>query len=746
MKYPMINRQPRREVNVPQLSGGLNLRDSLTGVRDNQMTDCVNMWYKDGMLRTRPGFVTNEGMLIERKAMNDDMYDATYIANIKSHTGVKNGEAVLISGIECDGSYKHGAWQGLVSFFWQYPDKTISAGYVGDDVWRGIEEECTNREELEVAAEKISRLIFKKDGYLYLFLNENGKSFQAYRAQIADKLSWDYISWDEYYIPTVYTHCLATNNSGSFTSTQFEAYNSLCDGYKMVYSLYNPARETNLMIYGLGNININDSYIIEATIIRRDGREDKYIANKTFGYTAYSEKVNERIMSVNFEENRQYILFSTDGDYHNVIELTEADNYAEDNLIITIMPTVSYRNKNRAKIFNMTQSVWFGGAANGINGGSRLFLCGNKDDSDKALIMWSSLNNPLYFPENNYAYVGDKSQGVTAFGQQGENLIIFKDKSTYYSYYNVNDNITADDLINQSVVDYEANSVIFPMIQLNANIGCDCPDTVQLCRNRLVWVNSDGNVYTLYSNNQYSERTIYKVSDMVSTALKKENDLKKAVSCDFEGHYLLGVGSTIYVMDYNSYGYQYVASFSKNEDSNVQIPWYVWTFDCGDIGKLYELNNKLMIATNFKIGADVAISFSMLSADKITNGDVVTFYDERNAQICFANNKIVSSFQSKQFDFSAGHYLKNIDRVSVGFGNNSGEPISVSFVTDKGIESDVVSLNGAQTDERQAAFVRVKNFYPSARAVRTFGVKIECEGPLVIDGLALQYRLLGGVK
>ena len=134
--------------------------------------------------------------------------------------------------------------------------------------------------------------------------------------------------------------------------------------------------------------------------------------------------------------------------------------------------------------------------------------CGNKDEDDKALVVWSSLNNPLYFPENNYAYVGDKSQGVTTFGRQGENLIIFKEKSTYYSYYATNDSITADDLINQTVIDYEANSVYFPMIQLNANIGCDCQNTVQLCRNRLVWANSDGNVYTLYSNNQYSERTI----------------------------------------------------------------------------------------------------------------------------------------------------------------------------------------------------------------------------------------------
>lgn len=746
MRYPMINRQPRREVNIPQLSGGLNLRDSLTGVRDNQMTDCVNMWYKDGALRTRPPFVTNEEMLIEREMINNKWYDDTYIANIQSHPNVKNGEAVLISGIECDGSYKDGFWQGVVSFFWQYPDKTINAGYLGEDVWQGIEEECKTKEELEAAAEKISRLIFEKDGYIYSFINENGKAFYVYKAQIADKLKWEYIGRDDYYIPTVYTHCLPTNNSGSFTSTQFEAYNSLCDGYKMVYSLYNPARETNLMIYGLGNININDSYIIEATIIRRDGGEDKYIANKTFGYTAYSEKVNERIMSVNFEENRQYILFSTDGDYHNVIELTEADNYAEDNLIITITPTYPYGNKNRAKIFNMTQSVWFGGAANGINGGSRLFLCGNKDDSDKALIMWSSLNNPLYFPENNYAYVGDKSQGVTAFGQQGENLIIFKEKSTYYSYYATNDNITADDLINQSVVDYEASAVCFPIIQLNANIGCDCPNTVQLCRNRLVWANSDGNVYTLYSNNQYSERTIYKVSEMIEATLKKENGLKNAVSCDFEGHYLLGVGNKIYVMDYNSYGYQYASSFSKNEDSNVQIPWYIWTCDVGENGKFYEMNNRMMLVNNFMTDDGVTIVFSMLSSAEKGNCDLMAIYDQGQKQTIITNRKIASKLQTKLFDFSSAGYLKNIDRVGVAFGNNGGEPITVSFVSNIGTDSEMVSLYDSDTDERDASFVSVKSFRPSTKAVRTFGVKVECDGQLIVDGLSIQYRLLGGVK
>ncbi|MBQ8794082.1 MAG: hypothetical protein IJZ63_05005, partial [Clostridia bacterium] len=448
-----------------------------------------------------------------------------------------------------------------------------------------------------------------------------------------------------------------------------------------------------------------------------------------------------------FDNDYQYITFSNDSDYQNsVIELTEDDNYAEDNLIITISPSHPYNDKNRAKIFNMSQSIWFGGAANGINGGSRLFLCGNTDEKEKSLVVWSSLNNPLYFPENNYAYVGDKSQGVTAFGQQGENLIIFKEKSTYYSYYNVNDNITADDLINQSVVDYEANSAIFPMIQLNANIGCDCPYTVQLCRNRLVWTNSDGNVYTLYSNNQYSERTIYKISDMINSMLKKENDLKNAVSCDFEGHYLLCVGNKIYVMDYNSYGYQYAASFSKNEDSNVQIPWYIWEIsDVGYVGKLFAMNNKLMRMNSYDTSDGVMLTFSTLSADENTANDKILFLNQ-NDKVEIIEKKIKSKLQTKLFDFSAAGYLKNIDRVSIAFGNNGGEPINVGFLTDKGSESDVVTLAGSSTDERDAAFVAVKNFYVSARAVRTFGVKIECEGPLIIDGLSLQYRMLGGVK
>ena len=65
MKFPKINKQPSRSVTVPKLSGGINMRDAVTMVQDNQLTDSKNMWYKDNILKTRPGMYTNDNMKFE---------------------------------------------------------------------------------------------------------------------------------------------------------------------------------------------------------------------------------------------------------------------------------------------------------------------------------------------------------------------------------------------------------------------------------------------------------------------------------------------------------------------------------------------------------------------------------------------------------------------------------------------------------------------------------------------------------
>ena len=44
-----------REISLPELSGGLNVRDPEYAILDGQSPDMLNMWFKDSALTKRPG-------------------------------------------------------------------------------------------------------------------------------------------------------------------------------------------------------------------------------------------------------------------------------------------------------------------------------------------------------------------------------------------------------------------------------------------------------------------------------------------------------------------------------------------------------------------------------------------------------------------------------------------------------------------------------------------------------------------
>ena len=68
-----------------------------------------------------------------------------------------------------------------------------------------------------------------------------------------------------------------------------------------------------------------------------------------------------------------------------------------------------------------TQSIWYGGSTGGISGGSFLFMAGAEPNK----LIWSDVDNPLYFPENNYLRVGSDSEKITKLAKMGNNLVIF---------------------------------------------------------------------------------------------------------------------------------------------------------------------------------------------------------------------------------------------------------------------------------------------------------------------------------
>ena len=707
MKYPVLNRKQRQSVVVPVLNGGLNLRDSVSNVNDNQLTDCNNLWFKDGMLRTRPGLNASQ---VTEDANNSGMKVQ------KHHVFSENGQ--LFSALTDEAS---DTW---IDFYW-------SKGSQYD----------------------IPRLVLADGegigGVTYFVVQQNTKIYcfvsplcNIYCLDISDptEIEWEHVSQQDYYIPTIVMNCLSTYSSigyellDSTKATHIEGYSLLTNYYKMIYSTGNPNMSS--VVYFPFLLPIAEDIIVTVKYTNRSG--------VTYTHTMFTDSE----LSQYYEEtdpgdgmrlggHQQGFWFSVPGTGYK--EFTPSD-YIRNNMEVTAAyrQDASEKIKNESKVFRMTLNEWFGGGNAGYNGGTRLFLSGNDVPDEKNLVIWSGLNNPLYFDENCYFYVGTDATPVTAFGKQSDMLVIFKQNETYYMQYAQNDDITAADLINQNVVDYQANAVFFPLTLINSTIGCDCPGTVQLCRNRLTWLTSEGKVYSFVVANVYNERTIYEVGEMVYNDLRKygAEELQNATSADWQEYYLISVVDSLtgktntFVMDYNSSGYQYPYSYGKSEDANKSIPWYRWTFDILDASEMISYDGDLCILYDRK---NAALKHEVWKADVSRELDTD------------AGSLIPVMLQTKIFDFLQG-YRKDVNSVVFSVGNNGGYPLEIHYVTDAGTEYDEIEIDSEQTDPHDLGFLTDFPMYPCIKSVLRFGVRIECKAATTFNSLRITYKILGGAK
>lgn len=734
MKFPKINKQPKRTVGMPKLSGGVNLRDAVTLVNDNQLTACQNMWYKDGILKTRPGLSTNPNMKYDvflkyeecdGKPLDIYMSKNGLIYRLYQFRASGSANSTLSDGSPCEVSASHNG------FFWVSRVNIIPLPEINDG---GI----------SFATQ------FKNKIYVY---TTNRNIYTMVIDPEENNPQWLKVTEDEIYKPLILTHCKPTGkprpSQGELLengAVMFEGYNLLGNYYRMQWSTYNnsiayqtsesDSTRMHTMVYGLlHSVKDFPGKTVTAKITNKYGTV--YTHSLTIqDVSGWQFETTDRGDDIYLAVFGTMLAFVSSPGQLSYARVTEND-YVRDNMEITApCPNDA---KNLEKVFGMRQAIWFGGDALGISGGTRLFLGGNVNAGEESLVQWSGLNKPTYFPENGYAYVGNSTQRVTAFGRQSDTLVIFKEREIFYTQYTRNANITADNLINQSVVDYTASNVYFPMIQLHSTIGCDCPNTVQLCRNFLVWANSDGNVYTLRSENQYSERNIYCVSDMVSRSLK-ECDIKNAYSADFDGHYFLFCGGRAYVMNYESYGYVYANSYNKTDDAQLMIPWWIWDIPY-DADYLWN-KGVFVVADNLFVvlyNADGYISkfYACIFSE-------YTDYDEDPD-----GNKttITSSFTTKIFDFSSPHTNKNVPLVNINFGNNGGVPIKVSFITEQVVEcGETVILSESNDDEYSPEYVHNRQFHPCVRPINRIGVKADSDGRMSVNSISIDYRLLGGAK
>lgn len=369
--------------------------------------------------------------------------------------------------------------------------------------------------------------------------------------------------------------------------------------------------------------------------------------------------------------------------------------------------------KNRSDlIIKNPLKTTFGGTNSGYNSGTRLFVAGNPEH--KNVLRWSAVNDFSYFLENNFAYIGRDDEEITALGKQDGYLVVFKERELYVLEYTY----TTD--ANNELIVY------FPVKPISPYIGCDCPHTVQLIANRLTWLTSDGKVYTLYSENSYSERNVREISKHIENELKKhtKEELKAAKSADYNGNYMLFIGKTVYIWNYDT---NPLYNYTSSEKAQQNLCWFKWDFPY-PIDYACVFNGELHVICND--GTDYqgyVLDYGEDADDTVGAGDTIP---------------ITSKYKSKLWDFGSPFTFKRINRALFEVQTAKDGEIKVYFCTEQGREPIPAILDSQYTTNDNNAF----NARPHLARVRSMGFELESKVAVKLYSAAVSAEIYGEVK
>lgn len=705
MKYPTMGNVRSYRVELPQLNGGVYASLPPHLIADNQLSDIFNMWYKDGRLQTRPGFVTRESRI-----------EMNVTANFHVHP-FKNGFAVF--------SYTQSFFECFVM------DKDSNFVSRFDNQFGGeVEKEIVSVAPVNVSAE--SEGVTNGCSFVLLFFLKNGET-RIFGYNESTKKAEEISP----YVPTLLKNGAPTDGTAqNAAGVTLEPKNLLSQKYKCQYTTDGngwcfvlPESIENVLkisvTYDDGEKEVKEHFVTES---------DKDIEHSTSKYTYWQETTDRgdgRYLRVCITTNEFWFTDENGTALENPKQARVANNV-----------TATIENPPEGHLTGMQFATWFGGGSSGLSGGTRVFLSGDK--ADPSFVVWSSLNNPLYFPATNYAYVGDSDSPVTAFGKQSDMLVIFKSNEIYCMQYMQGSSTTDEQLQNQESIDVESAQALFPMYPIHPEIGCDCPETICLCDNRLVWLNSDGRVYGLFSNGQFNENNVRELSKAIEPYLlgHKKSAMQNACAENDGSRYYLFVDGAMYVLDYSSTGFSYYSSYSNDEKAQKMIAWYRWDITRDSlrmteaqgapfVPQLFKNDRHFYVVANANdAGIDYLCVLELKEREK--DGGL---YNEQTDIRCY--------FKTKQFDFGHAERLKRINPFYLQITGDEGKTLKLTYLNGNRECLDDYSPVMIGEALEDCAPMRIT---PNAVRVRDFGFRVECDGRMEVGSLTLNYAMMGTVR
>lgn len=468
MKHTRLGYTASRRTALPPLSGGMDTSRPAHLIRDDQVCEAHNVWWRDGMLRTRPALravSADVGLGMPRVTSFNDS------AILYANAGNKHRLAVLRA------------------------DGTLHGVTVTDSTVSGI---------VAVSADNAAAVLYFRGSGAVWRLSDDGTLTEAAPT-----------------IPCVLSAGRATKTKRREESgALIQPVNLLTPAYTCRYTT-----DGEGIYYWLPEaVNVRFDAPLTIAYTTAAGVRHTHTVPPATDVRRETGSSTDDLLAV-YEPSVKCFYF-TDKD-KKPVALPMAD--VADNLTLS---SECVRSERFSRIGKMTVGTVFGG---------RVFLGG--DTTAPHRVQWSAVNDPLYFPENNFASVGEADDRVTAFGRQGEALVILKEHSVYVATEH-RETITATDVQSGAVADTETG-VYFPLVQVHSEVGCPYPATVRLCGDRLVWMAGDARVYTLFTGGTYDAKRVRPLSRPV------EPLGTKAVSAVRYGErYVLLSGADAVVLEY----------------------------------------------------------------------------------------------------------------------------------------------------------------------------------------------------
>lgn len=681
MKYKTLKQSDKKVLKINNLSGGADFSDPRSQISQKKLSNVLNMAYTDGRITARLGLYADTASVIESHALDySNIYTYEFIGGKVSVNGESNDVVGVIQLTDnsfyylkiyfIDGSGNK-KYTGSINFLRYSDDSFYQPGKV---VFYNAS---------PVSGGGIFAFVTTKNIY-----NVKETSYRIYEIS-TDLSSWNQIT--DFYIPTVYINGRGTRyeeakvQGNAFTGQPkfLESMNMLTNRFKCYFTSDGSSSCFRLPFSGLSD---------DSVICRVYGAPNYYV-DWVIGANTSSktEKFYSVDITLNVDREKGIIYFSVpSGDY----EIPSARLYHENNICVT----ASKITENSFSKGTVCTSCAVSGSGLVFSGGT---------DGDRIISV--SPKNPLYFPCDSSAVVGEKGTKITALVYHKNSIYAFKKNEVYSVKVKKGDIISSISLLaDDDAVFYDDDT--FEISKIFGKTGCESENSCTVYNGYLTWFGSDRKVYKLDSS--------YKVTELSEDVNSKIDSIKKTsysrgFSAVLGKYYALIIGYKAFIMEYGK---------------NKEPCWYLWDF--GDIRVIGVYNNSAESRILCAGSDENALYTAKLSGDK----DIDIRHERSQDSPTLNSVNIPCSLSTAHFDFGSLCEKKILNSILLSIATEDYVKI---YINSKYF--DRINLSGNRADCVCGALNTVK-LIPHMYGLNSVYITLESDKGFSLGELDISYE------